>query len=87
LAAIRAYARARDPDFLIVPQNAPELAGLAPAYLDSVDGIGQEDIYYGYNADDQATPPAVTAELEGYLDVFKAAGKPVLTIDYALVST
>ncbi|MBU1878269.1 MAG: endo alpha-1,4 polygalactosaminidase, partial [Chloroflexi bacterium] len=83
VAAIRAYARARDPDFLIVPQNAPELAGLVPAYLHSVDGIGQEDIYYGYNADNQPTPPAVTAEMEGYLDVFKAAGKLVLTVDYA----
>jgi endo-alpha-1,4-polygalactosaminidase (GH114 family) len=29
------------------------------------------------------TPPAVTATLESYLDVFKNAGKLVLTIDYA----
>ncbi len=83
VAAIRARAQARDPDFLIVPQNAPELAALVPAYMNSVDGIGQEDIYYGYEADDQATPPAVTAELEGYLDLYKAAGKPVFTTDYA----
>jgi len=68
VAAIRAHARARDPDFLIVPQNAPELAGLVPAYLDSVDGIGQEDIYYGYSGDDQPTPPAVTAQLESRLE-------------------
>jgi len=82
VAAIRAHARATDPDFYIFPQNAPELATLVPAYLSSVDGIGQEDIYYGYN-DDEMTPPAVTAELEGYLDVFKSAGKLVLTVDYA----
>ena len=83
VAAIAAYARARDPDFLIIPQNAPELATLIPAYLDSIDGIGQEDIYYGYDDDDQPTPPAITAEVEGDLDVFKKAGKLVLTIDYA----
>ncbi len=83
VAAIRAHARARDPDFLIVPQNAPELAVLVPAYLNHVDGIGQEDIYYGYEDDDQPTPPAVTAQLERHLDVFKNAGKRVLTIDYA----
>jgi cysteinyl-tRNA synthetase len=80
---IHAHARAHDADFFILPQNAPELASLVPAYLNSVDGIGQEDIYYGYDKDDVMTPPAVTAELEDYLDVFKSAGKLVLTVDYA----
>jgi uncharacterized protein (TIGR01370 family) len=84
VAAIRAHARTRDPDFLIFPQNAPELAAQVPAYLSSVDGIGQEDIYYGYEADDEMTPPAATAALEGYLDLFRNAGKLVLTVDYAI---
>lgn len=83
VAAIGAHARVRDSDFYIFPQNAPELATLVPSYLNGVDGIGQEDIYYGYNNDDQPTPPLVTAALEGYLDVLKSAGKLVLTIDYA----
>jgi len=90
VAAIRAYARARDPDFYVFPQNAAalavEVAGeytREPGYLDSVDGIGQEDIYYGYNGDDVMTPPAVTTELEGVLDLFENAGKLVLTVDYA----
>jgi len=83
VAAIRAYAHAQDPDFLIFPQNAPELASLVPAYLESVDGIGQEDIYYGYQDDDVMTPSAVTAEMESHLDLFKNAGKLVLTVDYA----
>jgi len=83
VAAIRAYAHARDPDFYIFPQNAPELAALITAYLGSVDGIGQEDIYYGYDDDDVMTPPTVTAELEASLDIFKDAGKLVLTVDYA----
>jgi cysteinyl-tRNA synthetase len=83
VAALRAHAQTRDPDFLIVPQNAAELALLVPGYLESVDGIGQEDIYYGYDADDTPTPPEVTAELEHALDQFKQAGKIVLTVDYA----
>jgi len=83
VATIRAYARARDLDFYIFPQNVPELAEKVPAYLSSVDGIGQEDIYYGYDGDDVMTPPEVTAGLEGYLDLFKNAGKLVLTVDYA----
>jgi cysteinyl-tRNA synthetase len=83
VAAIRAYARAHDPGFLLFPQNGPELAQRVAGYLDSVDGIGQEDIYYGYDGDDVMTPPAVTAEMEGYLDLFAGAGKLVLTVDYA----
>ena len=83
VAAIRAHARDRDPDFYIFPQNAPELASEIPAYLNSVDGIGQEDIYYGYDGDDQQTPPDTTAWMENYLDLFADADKLVLTIDYA----
>ena len=83
VAAIARYIRARDPDFYIFPQNAPELAGLTTGYLDTVDGIGQEDLYYGYEADDQATRPSVTAELERHLDLFREADKLVLTVDYA----
>lgn len=83
VAGLAAYARARRPGFLVVPQNAAGLAALIPAYLNSVDGIGQEDIYYGYDDDDRPTPPDVTAEIERYLDTFKAAGKLVLTVDYA----
>ena len=83
VAAIRAHARAQAPNFLIFPQNAAELAGMVSGYLDSVDGIGQEDTYYGYNDDDVMTPPDVTAQVESNLDLFKNAGKLVLTTDYA----
>ena len=83
VALIRAHARASDPDFLIFVQNGAALARMAPGYLDHVDGIGQEDIYYGYEADDVMTSPEVTAELERQLDFFRAAGRLVLTIDYA----
>jgi cysteinyl-tRNA synthetase len=81
--AIRAHAVRRNPHFLIVVQNAAELAEAFPGYLELVDGIGQEDMYYGYLADDVPTPPEVTAEMESRLDAFLATGLPVFTIDYA----
>jgi cysteinyl-tRNA synthetase len=81
--AIRVHARKRDPDFRIVVQNAAELVERFPMYLGLVDGIGQEDIYYGYAGDDRPTPSGATAEMEAHLDTFLAAGKLVLTIDYA----
>ena len=82
VAAIASYARARDSDFSIVSQNAPELASLTIGYLDTIDGIAQEDIYFGYEADGEATDPALTLELEHHLDYVRDAGKLVLTVDY-----
>ncbi len=81
--ALAAHARATDPDFGIFPQNTGPLLTEFPAYLSAITGVGQESPYYGYDADDQPTPPAATAEMESYLDVARAAGKLALTVDYA----
>jgi len=80
---IAQYARSQDPDFLVVPQNSPELADMISSYLSVVAGIGQEDIYFGYEDDDERTLGDTTQELETYLDLFRDAGKLVLTTDYA----
>lgn len=69
------------PDFGIFPQNGEPLEEV-PGYLDSVTGIGREDIYYGNPADGKASPKNFTQELEKHLDKFVAAGKLVLTVDY-----
>jgi len=45
--------------------------------------IFPQNAYYGYDGDDVMTPPAVTAEVESHLDIFRRAGKLVLTVDYA----
>ena len=80
--AISAYAKARVPGFLIVPQNAPEL-GQRAEYLGAVDGVAQEGLYYGFDEEGQATDPAVTERLETHLDRFVEAKKLVLVVDYA----
>ncbi len=76
------HAHTTHPDFLIIPQNGAELAELIPEYVDIVDGIGQEDIYFGYDGDGFATPNDVREELETWLDLFRFRGKFVLTVDY-----
>ncbi|MDI6840685.1 MAG: endo alpha-1,4 polygalactosaminidase [bacterium] len=70
------------PDFGIFPQNGEQLVERS-GYIDVVNGIGREDVFYGYNGDDVATPENVTNEIETKLDIFKSNGKLVLTIDYA----
>ena len=76
------YARKKKPGFGIFPQNAEELGILYPEYLKQVNGIGVEDLYYGYPRDHEPSPANWTAEREAILDQWVAAGKLVLTIDY-----
>ncbi len=89
---IRAYARARDPDFLVVPQNVPELAEKRPEYLKVVDGIAQEAIIFDGDADTAWSDPAACdrrvssstrAFLEQKLALWKGAGLPVFHVEYA----
>lgn len=75
------YAKDVDPDFAIIPQNGIELTS-SNAYLDAIDAVGQEDLFFGYKKDDKATPGEATDYLTEFLDVVKAAGKPVLVTDY-----
>jgi len=76
------YARERHPGFGVFPQNAEELGIRFPDYLETVTGVGVEDLYYGYPRDHTSSPPEWTAEREAILDQWVAAGKLVLTIDY-----
>ena len=87
---ISAYAKAINPDFFIIPQNGVELTGKASgnlirpetAYLNAIDGVGQEDLFYGYDADDKETPETVQAFLKTYLDMAKETGVTILVTDY-----
>ncbi|AWH85481.1 hypothetical protein HYN59_10285 [Flavobacterium album] len=83
-------AKAVNPNFAVIPQNGIELVTLngeadgapATAYLNAIDGNGQEDLFYGYDDDNQATPGDVTSYLRSFLDVSKNAGKKILVTDY-----
>ena len=74
--AISGYAKARNPDFLIYPQNG-EALGVHPEYLAAVDGIGREDVWYN----DNELQPDTNTTL-GYLELFSDSGKHVIVIDY-----
>ena len=74
------YARANGggPDFQVFVQNAEELSQ-NPGYVDSVSGIGKEDLFYNGN---RRQPKSEVRYSSKQLDRFKAAGKPVLVTDY-----
>lgn len=87
---ISEYGRAINSGFIIIPQNGQELVSSteesngAPAtdYLSAIDGLGREDLFYGYNNDNEATPTDDREYITGFLDLAKNNGKQILTIDY-----
>ena len=80
LVEIAAYAKERDPAFKVVPQNAPELH-TRPGYLDAIDGLGMEELYF--QATDKPCNAGWCQENREAAAVIHAAGKLVLTVDYA----
>ncbi len=87
---ISAWAKTREPGFLIIPQNGQELftfegepeGTLAESYIAAIDGTGREDLYYGWNEDGEATPAEETQWLEEFLDLAEENGVEALVIDY-----
>lgn len=65
-------------DFIVIPQNAEALS-VHPDYVQTVSGIGKEDLWYD---DNTPQPNEYISEAIANLDVFKSAGKIVLVIDY-----
>ena len=84
------YARNTNPDFIVIPQNGNELAAIngeisgSPAadYLNSIDGTGREDLFYGYVDDNVPTPESDRIYMTAFLDIAEAAGVQALVTDY-----
>lgn len=84
IASISEYAKSQNPDFRIVPQNSPELYTY-PGYLTGIDGLGMEELYM--LATDRPCTYDWCNENRANAAAIHAAGKLVLTIDYANVQT
>lgn len=74
------YAKSIDPEFKIVPQNAPELYTW-PKYLPAIDGLGMEELYY--LAMDRPCDKSWCIENRDNAAAIAGAGNLVLSIDYA----
>ena len=87
---ISEYSKNKNSDFIIVTQNGIELitkdgepdGELATEYINALDGIGQEELFYGYDDDNKPTPRKVSDYLNGFLQRVKNEGKKVLVVDY-----
>jgi cysteinyl-tRNA synthetase len=90
---MREYAKARNPDFIIIQQNAAELLDGHPELLKVIDAIGQEDLWYRGAADkDWESPKGHDIKTKSdendthlaNLTKFLKSGKPVFTIHYTV---
>lgn len=88
--AISRYAKAQNSDFAIIPQNGTELltvAGNATGqlvypYIEAIDGIGQEDLFYGYEEDNEPTPINSTQYLQAFCNLGVTSDLKVLVTNY-----
>lgn len=84
------YARHQQPGFEIILQNGHEVLfvdGTAssapmPELLSVVTGVARESMQYGFDADDEKTPPAARGDMLRLAQGAAAAGLTVLTVDY-----
>ncbi len=78
---ISAYAKARRPGFLIVPQNGEELLR-EPGYLNAIDAIAKEDLVFGLDGQERQNPADEIAHASETLSRAQKAGMPVLVVEY-----
>lgn len=87
---ISIYAKEVNSGFVIIPQNGIELVTLngeedgtaANMYLSNIDAVGQEDLFYGYNNDNQKSPANESDYLVSFLNIARNSGKAILVTDY-----
>lgn len=76
------HAHRVNPDFLIVMQNAEELAS-SKSLLSRLDGLAKEDLLYGFDNNEALNPAQMVTDTVGNLRKAKRAGIKILVLEYA----
>jgi len=93
---ISVFSRNQKPGFIIIPQNGQELltdngdpAGISQTtYINAISGVGREELFYGYDNNDDIPTPSV--ESDNWLALCRMArnnGLKVLTTDYCFTAS
>jgi len=80
---IGSYGRARSPggEFFVIPQNGERLLAHSE-YLEAIDGVAKEDLFWGYDGVEAPTPQNERDFSVDFLERATDAGKIVMTVDY-----
>lgn len=92
--SISDYAKSTNPGFIVITQNGLELltdnsmpdGKLVQKYLDKIDGVGQEHVFYGIEGYEIPTPSDYRNYLIGFLDLAESQNLKVLVTDYCGVA-
>lgn len=84
------YSKNIDSDFIIIPQNGQELltlngdakGNISKEYIDAIDGVGREDLFYGYTGDNIPTPESEQDYMISFLDLARQNNLKILVTDY-----
>ncbi|HEX3045063.1 MAG TPA: endo alpha-1,4 polygalactosaminidase [Bacillota bacterium] len=84
------YARGIQTGFIVIPQNGGEILTVdgdptgtpVAEYISAIDGVGREDLFYGYDNDDTPTSTADRNYLIPWMDLARSQGLTVLVTDY-----
>lgn len=88
---ISLYAKSINPDFVVIPQNGAELVSITGDdeglvnidYVYAIDGMGQESLNFGYNADNEEAPVEENRWMRTFLDMAKKNGAiKIMVTDY-----
>ncbi len=78
---LAAHARKRNPNFIVIQQNAEELLQ-HKRMIDAIDAVAKEDLFYGADHSQNANPRSMIDSTIANLALAKAAGRPVFVLDY-----
>lgn len=92
---ISSYSKSIHPTFIIIPQNGHEIltsdgenTGLPETiYINAIDGVGREDLFYGYDNDNIPTTTIDKEYMIDFMDIAKNNGIVVLVTDYCWTSS
>ena len=87
---ISSYSKGINSDFIIIPQNGhdiltedgEETGSPAAEYINAIDGVGREDLYYGYDNDNELTSTVDKDYMIAFMDIAENNSVEVLVTDY-----
>ncbi len=86
VAELSAYAKTRNPDFVVILQNAEELLR-HEAMRDAIDSIAKEDLLFGIDHTEADNCTQEIASSTVFLKLAQAQGKPIFVVEYVNDST
>lgn len=81
VARLAAHARKKNPNFIVILQNAEELL-TNPKMVEAIDAVAKEDLFYGANHNERENDASMVDGILANLAFAKAAGRPIFVLDY-----